>query len=285
MTREQVGSLFNALQAAMDPAPENLCAVLQNLPAHEYFPPPWTTWTLLSLFEYRKKQDRVRLQAQRDMPDVFPPSPQLVEIEQPLRRSFDESSQWEWFLECGVGFGYLVHSRTQECVTFGLKEDNAGIFFADLAGFQPNEQQRSAAGVRFCELHPSPVTCFRDVGELYDCELLQGHHYISSDVRRDVEPDGYSLADELLPWSSVVSEFVRRCDDNTNGVWLAALIGDWMLAHTIAALLGRHDLASATEARAAQQRADHSLLIRRMHSRRPTPGITLDSGDRLVHSA
>jgi hypothetical protein len=257
VTRDRFAALFGTLAAPVPEPPSDLAQAIRDLPEPYLLPSPWATWLLIALMCYRRLQERVEYTVQHFAPDCVPPSVEMLEQEQPVKLTLNEPGSWPDAveLECPFSFGRATKRGSDEIITFGLRRETEGVFFADVFGSVTTTDQE-ASWRRLRELHPSSLAMYYALRELVDAGLVEHVSLFGTVVDADVEPDAYRLAAPALWQQPMIERFCHRWQDKQQRLWLAATIGDWPKAHALAESTGAVNILNVTGPRADWQRRE-----------------------------
>lgn len=263
--RDRFAALFRALSPPVVEPSSNLLHSVRELPEPYLLPSPWTTWLLFALVCYRRQQDWTKRVVRHYAPHAIPPSPEMIGQEQPVFLDLTEhgvcSSHVE--LECGCGFARAVERVSGEVVTFGLTKRTEGIFFEDSFYRAVNTLYPRTVLTRFLELHPSELTIWYGLGDLESAGLLEGIFFDGSHADRGVSPDAYHLSPVAVWHMHLIERFCQRWEDQSQSLWLAACIGDWLKTYELAEEIGAADILAVAGPRADCQRREREHKAQR----------------------
>ena len=269
--RDQFAALFRVLAMPISAPEDNVAQGIRNLPEPYLLPSPWAIWLLVALVCYHDRQDWVQKVVRHYVPHAIPPSPELLEQEQPVAFDFSAHGVWPSHikLECGCGFGSATEGPEGETVTFGLQDNRDGIFFPDTFFRSVNAMRPQAALERFRELHQSEQAIWYGINDLEEAGLIEGIYFDERHEGLGVAPDAYRLSSIALWHTQEIERFIQRWEGEEHRLWWAATIGDWLKAHELAKSLGATEIIAVTGPRAEfqlqerLQRAERSILTGR----------------------
>ena len=167
-------------------------------------------------------------------------------------------------MECPWGFGDLIHRVTGESITFRLttKYMEPIIYVRNFDAFVKPTSRWEPAG-RLVELHrPFAYTIGFAIDDLVAVHYLTPIHDDGRSCDPDDWPEGHRLDYRIAQrYAPHVLQFCKCWEDTDRRLWLAALIGDWLLAYELAQNTGDADLIAFTGERATEcQRLRYQVL-------------------------
>ena len=229
--------LFKALHQAQESPPKKLGKAIRSLPPVGDLPSPRETWLLMTLFAQRQRQLWARQELALRLPSAVPPSDKLRTLEQPVETSLPGDSPWSVSLECNVDtpFADLRHRETGEVITADISDDGiCPMVFVDKLLREARPTSYWEPVVRLRELYPWAVDAdwFDPVVEasLRRSEFVEDYFYTECHRGTGVHGDGLRLTTTALQYANLVQDFCKLWRQTTNRLWIAVLIGDWMLA-------------------------------------------------------
>ncbi len=251
--------LRNAFRQAFRCPSSDLESALGTLPDAEYLPSPWVTWTLIGLSRHRRRQLWVaeiveeRLETR---PEALARRGVLAHpSNRPPEGLVPGLTEWEYHFH-GRGC-CLTHRGTGERIDvdfFGPTGEFFDPFF--YLNYLKSLHDPEAPEARLIGLHPS----FEPI-ELAIIDLLEAGFLVP---REPGKTHCFRVAEHVVDEEALIDAFCTAWQANENGIWLAASIGDWPLAHELAIRSGNAALVAQTAARAAicETRRCHDLLKR-----------------------
>ena len=249
-------ALRHAFERSTDPPPQNVLEGVRTLPPVGVLPSLWTVWLWIALLVYRQRQLWARTLVRRHMSGAIPPCRRYCQADQPIEMNLPDAPDWDVYLECHLGWGTLEHRVTSEIVRFSITERRTEPYLSvDYLDGQLWPISRWHPAGRLVELHPT----FRSmIWHAIDDLAAVGYLIPISEDRRlwrdpDVQPDGHRLNHQIAErYSPHVLQFYERWQQAENRLWLAALIGDWLLAHELAQQTNDAGLIEFTGAQATE---------------------------------
>lgn len=248
--------LLHAFKRSAEPPPQNLSEALRTLPPVGVLPLLWTTWLFIGLLVFRTRQIWAESFVRQHLPDAFPPGHIFQTAEPGDEFTLPGAPEWRVALEPAWGFGDLKHIVTEEWVTFDLTgeyiEPIIYLLLLECRITQPVSPWHPAGWL--LELHPSSEDMIRHaIDDLVAVQYLTAINDDGEPFDPDLEPPGYRLNYEIAErYSPHVLQFCERWKDPSQRLWLAALIGDWLLAHELAQQTNDAGLIVLTGERAAE---------------------------------
>ncbi|MFH1920178.1 MAG: hypothetical protein ABIP48_09875 [Planctomycetota bacterium] len=265
----KVDRLFNLMEQALTP-PENLLAAVEGLPPVATLPSAWTTWLFVVLIRYRRRQRWAMRMLRKHFPEAVPPSERLYkqwDRDPPLTVTVPGASKWELQLECELEFGFLIHKLTGEMISVrlsGSKTDHI-IFPDSMDHYLVSPAPQTPEG-RLLGLHPEFLTMAQPaISDLECAGLLEGIEYDGDPSEENMEPEAHRLTPKALWYEKLVVAFAKNWENLDYRLWLACLVGDWMLAHELASATADGHLIEHTRQRAEECR---QIRIRRLRGER-----------------
>ena len=271
--------LIGALGKAAKGPPQNLLEAISTLSPVGKLPSPWTTWLYLALMAYRKRQQWGKDLLREHLPNAIPPCRKFREREQPVEMIMPGVPEWEVLLECGFEFAQLTNRVTGELLMVGLTTEKIEpIIYVDSLNHYVKPQSRWEPAGRLFEIHPDFVAIWHAIDDLVAANVLYAVEHDRTPFPPGVQPDAHHLGIMAAAHAQAVEGFFQRWEEASCHLWLSALIGDWLLAHELAAADGDSQLTAVTKQRADECRAIRLTLAReRFTSARHKHG-TWDSG-------
>jgi hypothetical protein len=226
--------LWRALQKAHREPPADLTTAIRALPDVGQLPPPWATWTLISLVGHRDQQQwffslvyNTPGGGAQNLPDsgLVPGVP-----------------EWEY---CFHGIGCRVtHRVTGETLDFDFHEPTGDYidvysFILSLRSLRNPEPPEA----RLIALHPSYDPVRLAVLDLLEAGMLT--------PLAGPNPNPFRVAEVALNHEGDIQAFCVKWERPDLRIWLAALVGDWLAAHELAIGEGDQGLIDLTAGRAA----------------------------------
>lgn len=252
----QFQALADAIEGIPNDPPKNLLEAMHAQPPVGTLPAPRATWLSVSLFDYREQQKLAKELVRKQMSEAIPPSERLCDLDQPVEMDLPGSSEWKVTLECENGWGILINRTTREMITFGLtrKDREVIVFLDDFHNFVKPASRLEPAG-RALELNFPNGEIWQSVDDLVAARLVDGIDYDGSLHEPWLEPPGYCLNRHLAAEHAAgMLRFCQQWEDANRRLWLAAVIGDWGLAHELAQATHNAKLIAYTGERAEQCR-------------------------------
>jgi hypothetical protein len=252
---QQFYALRRAFERCTQPAPTNLSEAIRALPPIEVLPSLWTTWLFISLLVFRERQRWAKVFVHEHLPEAFPPGRLFQTAQGGDEFALPGAPEWRICLECGWGFGDLIHRETREWITFDLTGENTEpIIYVWLFDRHTRPTSRWQPAGRLLELHRSfEAMIGHAIEDLVAVRYLAPINDDGSDADPDMQPDGYRLEHQIADrYAPHIQRFCNRWEQATDRLWLAALIGDWLLAHELAQNTGDAELITVTGQLATQ---------------------------------
>ena len=249
-------AILHALKQSAHAPPRNLTEAIRALPPVGILPMFWTVWLFIALLVFRQRQIWAESFVRQHLPDAFPPG-HIFQTSKPGDEfTLPGAPEWRVVLEPAWGFGDLKHIVTKEWITFDLTGDYIEpiiyLSLLDCRITQPVSPWHPAGWL--LELHPSSEDMIQHaIDDLVAAQYLTAINDDGEPYDPDLEPPGYRLNFEIAErYSPHVLQFCDRWKDPSQRLWLAALIGDWLLAHKLAQQTNDAELITVTGERAAE---------------------------------
>ena len=251
-------SLINALGRATKAPPQDLLEAIGTLPPVGALPSPSTAWLYLTLMAWRKRQQWGRQLLGKHMPNAIPPCKAFREQDQPFEMVVPGAPEWDVSLECDYHFAQLTNRVTEEFLIVGTtRVDRESIIYVESLDRCVGPTWRSEPLGRLVDLHPDFATIRYAIDDMIAAKALRAVFDDRRPCPPGTHPDGYLLTVRATDHADVVEGFLRHWKNVGARLWLSAQIGDWLLAHELAAASGDAQLIAAT-----RRRADRVLKLR-----------------------
>jgi len=122
-------------------------------------------------------------------------------------------------------------------------------------------------GGRLRELHPHFKTVWYAIDELELADIIKGEDDYGKPMSEDLKPDAHRLTKPAVKQVGLVRDFRKKWTEPSRRLWMAAVIGDWLLAHSLAMELGDKELIENTGIREKQCRDVRLAVVRDRSSR------------------
>jgi hypothetical protein len=228
MFSERIQRLLDALGPAAAPAPVDLAAAIDALPAVGELPSPWEGWPLLGLVRHHARQQwvlavvRERLLAD---PQALARAGALAHPQAlPQAGPVPGLPGWRYFFH-GSGC-CLQREDTGEAIDVDFDDDTADHFDTYFyAGYLRTARAPDVPEDRSRTLHPDDATLALAIEDLQATgALLRGSHRVY-----------FRVAPALLAAADAVEAATRAAADPARRTWVCACLGDWVEAHACAA--------------------------------------------------
>lgn len=253
--------LFRSIEQAIEPPPKNLLAAIKAQPHAGTLPSPWETWLLISLYAHERRQKWALRQLRNRLPDALPPSAEVLRQEQPVETFLPGRPDWKVVVEARFQppYVFLDNRGSGEGIFVDIPEDGAApLTFAQylLRDAHPDIRWEPAARLReLCprgrdpyhhERHAELVLIRNGLLEEISFNLV-GHD-------EDAHLIGHRLTKLAMNYGNLMRRFCRVWRRSDNHLWIAAVVGDWLLAEELAIESGNADLIELTSAQAQKCR-------------------------------
>ncbi|NQU26415.1 MAG: hypothetical protein HQ567_34450 [Candidatus Nealsonbacteria bacterium] len=262
---QRFDNLFTNLAAGLDHLPENLATAVQQLPPDEALPPPWLSWLYIASLQCSSWHSK----ALELLRQIFP---KAIHRPEAFSNSHDTGDELvvqllpddpEWSCEAHLVRNVLVLKLrgTVEQFTFRLQVTATG----DQLQLGVNDPPDSVNAIQFfqrCSRSEGLTTAEQRLRELLPDEGWQRIALTILEEASVIEweelPEyagGWSAHDteeEMVASLRVIERFVERLEDPRWRLWLAAVVGDWLLAEQLAEEAGDQELIDVVSQRAEQ---------------------------------
>ena len=263
--KEQFNNLYDVLAAGLDHRPEDLAAAVRELPPDETLPPPWLSWLYIADLRcsswYAKALEVLR--------QIFP---KTVPRPEGFPNNHDVSDELvvellpddpEWSCEAHLVPKVLVLKLrgTVEEFTFELQVTAHG----DQLQLDVNDPPDAVNAIQFfqrCSRSEGLTVAEQRLRELLPDEEWQRIALTLLAEAGVVEweelpeyADGWSADDrdeETVDYLRLIERFVDRLEDPQWRLWLAAVVGDWLMALQLAEESGDQELLDVVSQRAEE---------------------------------
>lgn len=263
IAKARIAALFRAMEAACQTPPPNMAKAMRNLAPVGELPLPWTTSLLLYLFAHRQRQIWGQQLLRERLPRALSPTPAMCKGDQTVEFYVPGAEEWQVQVECGFGFADLIHRVTGEAmmVDHGTSARGGPIrFHGHDQGMRPAGQCDFADRLR--DLHPRFDTVWLAIEELELAGIIRGVDDYGNPMPEDLEPDAHRLTGRAVKQARLVRGFRRKWAEPSGRLWMAAVIGDWILVHRLAAEQNDQELADYAAGRVEQCRDARLAMVR-----------------------
>ena len=232
--------LFKVLNNVPTGRPPNLAGALDSLPPPAALPAPITSWLLVVLLRYHKRQEWARVFIRERLPRVCPPGARLCRRTQPVHLPVPKMPDWRVVLHADEQFAHLVSDRPPQLIRVDVSTDRANDFvvMSDLPRGVPVDDRWSPEW-RWKEL-VTPLYGRYDVGDWPEVDVLVEAGLLDVvDVDEERLPecfdgDAYRLTKLALVHAELVSRVFETIKSPGQFVMVAAAVGDWECARSAA---------------------------------------------------
>jgi hypothetical protein len=245
----QLDALLAAVARAQAPQPIDVASCLGNLPDPTTLPSPWETWALIGLFRHRERQlwvgaiIRARLggsllglakMGALGHPEGVPQSGNVPGL-----------PEWEYYFH-GKGC-CLTHKVDGDAIDVDFWDNSAEYFDTFFfINYLDSLRRPEPPEERLRQLHPAT----RSVAFAIDDLIAKG----ALTPLRGSEAYPCRVGDDVLAHADAIAAFCEAFAKPNQKLWLAALVGDWPLAHEAA---GGHRELTAVTAKRAEECREH----------------------------
>ena len=224
---KQFSQLENALTQVDAPPADELAARIAALPRPGKLPSPASTWLLFFLVLYGRRQRSMRRRLARCFPDVF------SDEELTSGAALPGMPQWRLTLKAGHLI-IVAHEVTGE--QLAINDRPLGDEHLVLAAFIPTwlrpRSMWDVGGRLLASIGSGSI--LTAIEELVAARVLVEIDFFGFVWEKDRFPEGHRLAYWVRRMYPAVSRFCRLWAEETNRLWLAAIIGDWPSADELA---------------------------------------------------